>query len=267
MAGWSGKGDVFQRINGHFVNTASFGSGGVPFIGVSGSFGTWEIWRQPFELLSRERRTIGFDHLGAGDTRVPPELVTFENQVQLVAGVFDSFEIDRCVLAGDSSMASVAIEAAVRWPDRVKALVLVSAGLDFGPTETVLAFLRGLRGTFDSTVDGFVRACLPEDETGDLRRWLARIIAHTGGERAAQLVEMFFDVDVRPRLGEVSQPTLVVHGALDVIPTSRLQNAQEIADTIPNATLEVLPDAGHVPTLSRADAVTELINGLLASPT
>lgn len=151
------------------VNTVSFGTGGVPFVGISGSFGTWEIWRQPFELLSRERRTIGFDHLGAGDTRVPPELVTFEDQVQLVAGVLDSFEIELCVLAGDSSMTSVAIEAALRWPDRVEALVLVSAGLDFAPTEHVRAFAHGLRGAFDATVDRFVKACLPDDETGDLR--------------------------------------------------------------------------------------------------
>lgn len=84
----------------------------------------------------------------------------------------------------------------------------------------VPTFLQGLRGAFDLTVDGFVRACLPEDGTGDLRRWLARIIANTGGERATRLVEMFFDVDMRHLLSEVGQPTLIVHGALDVIPTS-----------------------------------------------
>lgn len=256
---------MLRRINDHLVNTVSFGSGGIPFIGISGAFGTWEIWRQPFELLSVERRTIGFDHFGAGDTRVPPDLVTFENQVQLVDGIFESFEIDQCILAGDSLMSAVAIEAAIRWPERVETLVLVSAGVDFGPTDTVLTFLQGLRGAFDSTVDGFVTACLPEDEAGDLRRWLARIIGHTGGERAARLVEMFFDVDVRTRLGKVSQPTLVMHGALDVLLASSPQDAQEIADTIPNAALEVLSDAGHVPTLSRPDAVIELINEFVAN--
>lgn len=78
---------------------------------------------------------------------------------------------------------------------------------------------------------------------------------------------MFYDVNVRSRLGGVGQPTLVIHGALDAMPTSRLSDAEEIADTIPNATLEVLPDAGHVPTLSRPEALTDLIGRLLATRT
>lgn len=255
---------MFRNIHGEMVNTVSFGSGNNVFVGVSGSFGTWEIWQQPFELLSQDFRTIGYDHFGTGETRVPAELVTFENQVRLLEGVLDSFDVERCVLAGDSSMSSVAIEVARRWPDRVTALVLVSAGVDYAPTESIVRFVAGLRSAFDATVDSFVDLCMPEDDSGHLRAWLKDIIARTGGERAAQLVESFYTVNVRPHLSEVNVPTLVIHGALDALPTSPLVAAEEIAGAITQGELIVLPDAGHVPTLSRPEAVVEAIQVFLS---
>jgi pimeloyl-ACP methyl ester carboxylesterase len=212
---------MFQKIEGQHVNTVSFGSGDIPLVGVSGSFGTWEIWQQPFELLSPQRRVIGYDHYGTGETRVPVNLVSFENQVELLARVLDTFEVDRCVLAGDSSMTTVALEAARRWPQRVTGLVLVSAGIDYAPDESVIGFVQGLRHAFDATLDAFVALCLPEDDSGHLRLWLRDIIARTGGERAAQLVESFYEVDMRPHLRQIETPTVVIHEGSMCCPQAR----------------------------------------------
>jgi len=256
---------MFREIHGQTVNTVSFGSGDRVLVGVSGAFGTWEVWQQPFELLSPRWQTIGYDHFGVGETRVPPELVTFEHQVLLLDGILEAFGVDRCVLAGDSNNTAVALEAARRWPDRITALVLVSGAVDFAPTEDVIRFVKGLRSAFEATLDVFVDLCMPEDASGHLRAWLRDIIARTGGERAAQLVESFYRVEVRGKLAMVDVPTVVVHGALDALPMSTLSAAEELARTIPKADLVVLPDAGHVPTLSRPEAVVGAIEKLLGS--
>ncbi len=256
---------MFREIHGQVVNTVSFGSGDKTLVGISGAFGTWEIWQQPFELLSPRWRTIGYDHFGVGETRVPPELVTFEHQVLLLEGVLDAFEVDRCVLAGDSNNTAVALEAARRWPDRVTALVLVSGAVDFAPNEDVIRFVKGLRSALDATLDFFVELCMPEDDSGHLRAWLKDIIARSGGERAARLLESFYDVEVRDKLSTVKVPTLVIHGALDALPASTLAAAEEMARTIPEADLIVLPDAGHVPTLSQPREVVDAIEEFLSS--
>ena len=36
---------MFRKIHGQMVNTVSFGSGNDVLVGISGSFGTWEIWQ------------------------------------------------------------------------------------------------------------------------------------------------------------------------------------------------------------------------------
>jgi len=250
---------MYRQIQGELVHTVAFGNGDRTVVGISGSFGTWEIWQQPFEVLSGDYRTIAFDHYGAGETHVPSDLVTFEKQVELTHDLLDTFGVERTVLAGDSSNTAVAVEVARRWPDRVSALVLVSGGVDYAPSDVVRQFASSLRTDFDATMDFFVPLCLPEDTTGHLRRWLRDIISRTGGERAALLVESFYEVNVRDALANVSAPTLIIHGALDALPTSPIEAAKEMALRIPDARLVVLDDAGHVPTLSRPVEVAKAI--------
>ena len=258
---------MFVRIRGQFVHTASFGSGRRVIVGIPGSFGTCEIWEQPFEILSARYRTLTFDHFGAGETHVPDELVTFDDQVRLVVEVLNAFDVDRCVLAGDSSMGTVAAEAAMRCPDRIEGLVLVSAGMSYAPDDGVRRFVAGLRANPEETLKYFTRVCLPEDEDGHLRRWLTDIIVRTGPERAARLVEAFYKVDVRERIRDLAVATLIIHGELDALSASRVEAAREMAGLIPGATLVVLEGAGHVPTLSRprdvAAAIETFVEGLL----
>lgn len=160
-------------------------------------------------------------------------------------------------------MTAVAIETAHRWPEAVSGLVLVSGGLDFSPTEQVTRFVQGLRHSFESTVESFVKLALPEDARGHLRKWLREIITRTGGVRAAALIESFYSVDIRDRLGDLEMPTVVIHGELDVMPTSPLEAAEEMAQSIPTSELLILADTGHVPTLTRPEVVAEAIKRLL----
>ena len=255
---------MFVEIGSRRIFMERSGSGDAVVVGVSGSFGTSEIWRPPFGFLSESCRTVAYDHLGTGLTEAPAGAVTFERQVDLLGEIVEVVaDGHRCLLAGDSSMTAVAIEAAFRWPERFAGMVLVSGGLDFAPTEPVERFVEGLRHAFGPTIDGFVRLAVPEDETGDHQRWLKAIIERTGGDRAAALVESFYEVDVRPRLPRIEIPTVVIHGELDRMPTTPLAASEEIAETIPDARLVVLPGTGHVPTLTEPRAVADEIETLL----
>ncbi len=116
---------MFLDILGHRVNTVSFGHGPRTIVGAGGWIGDWELWQQPFEILSQRYRVITYDHVGAGETTVPLDVLTFESLVEMVFGVIDAYEVKRCVLAGESYGATVAIMAALQQPDRFESLVLV----------------------------------------------------------------------------------------------------------------------------------------------
>lgn len=252
---------MFREVRGELVHVVEHGAGDPTIVGITGVFGNVEIWEQPFERLHRRFRTVAYDHFGTGLTHVPAERVTFDEQVALVADLLDVLDIERCVLVGDSSCTQVAVTAAHRWPERISGLVLASGEPVNEFDERTRRFAAGLRDAFDETLEGFVALCLPEDDRGHLRRWLHGIISRTGPERAAHLVESFAGVDVRPLLGSITAPTVVVHGALDRI--HPLSGGEAFAAGIPDAELVVIPDAGHVPTLSRPDRIADVVSGLV----
>lgn len=70
-------------------------------------------------------------------------------------------------------------------------------------------------------------------------------------------------VDLRPVLGKIACPTLVVAGDLDFI--CGPAQAVPISEGIPGAHLEVIPDCGHMPALEAPQAYREAVTRFLSS--
>jgi 3-oxoadipate enol-lactonase len=255
---------MFIDVGNGLVNTAAFGSGGRAIVGVGGWIGSWELWQQPFEHLSRTHRVVAYDHPGAGETHVAPERLTFEDQVDTVLQVLDALEVDRCILAGESMGGTVAVAAALREPERFDALVLVDSPMWDFDNEPVRQFIEGLRADHAGTMSFFVDLCIPEPDSAHLKRWLHRILMRQDVATAVALLETMFGLDLRPSLADVQVPVLVVNGELDALPANGLERAEETAAMLPAARLHVVAGAGHVPTLTRPTEVASAIEGFIA---
>ena len=158
----------------------------------------------------------------------------------------------------------VAFEVMRRAPDRVARLALIStlASAD-GPAQT--ARRQGYidlveSGKFEQVVEERIPILFPEEKRDDaqLLGLARRMAADTGAETfLAQQRAIMARIDSRPRLGEIAVPTLLIWGEKDGI-TSRAHH-DEIAAAIPGARLEVVPGAGHLPTVEAPDVVGPLL--------
>lgn len=82
----------------------------------------------------------------------------------------------------------------------------------------------------------------------DVRAALAEFSAHLTADLVACKVwegGLFQHIDLRPILGQVRSPVLVVAGELDLI--CGPAQARPIAEALPNSTLALIPDCGHMP--------------------
>lgn len=237
--------------------TLSFGRGSRTLLALGGWAGNLELWIEPMGLLSAAWRTAAYDHRGTGVTAAPVESITFDNMVSDVFAVMDALELDRCVLAAESAGAAVALQAALQKPDRFDGLVLVD-GMYFQPGSAGDdRFLAGLNHAYDATLDAFVDLCVPDEGQVAVRRWGRQILARCSQAAAVRLYEAMFGVDLRPRLGQIACPVLVIHGDEDrVVPVDA---GRWLASQLPNAELEIIPGAGHVPTLTHAKTVVDAI--------
>lgn len=150
----------------------------------------------------------------------------------------------------------VAFEVMRRAPDRVRSLALLAtlASAD-GPaqTERRQGYIRLVEaGQFDQVAEEriplLVHPARREDEP--LLAAIRRMALATGPERfLRQQRAIMGRIDSRPGLPAIARPTLLLRGAEDGV-TTQTHQAEMLAG-LPNASLETLPDAGHMLTLER----------------
>ncbi|HVB27451.1 MAG TPA: alpha/beta hydrolase [Mycobacteriales bacterium] len=247
---------MFLNVNGVRLHTVAFGQGPRTLVATGGWTGSWELWQQPFELLTAAGwRCISFDHRGSGESPVAPDLITAQAMTEDVIGVLDAYGVERCVLAGESMGGAIAQLAAERHPSRFTGLVLVDpAEAVFNDRRAMLA--AGARADYPATVQAFVDRCLPEPDSEHLKRWGRDILLRAEPEQAARLLEMWQDATGGDP-SRISAPTLIVHGAVDaVVP---VEHSRVLATLIPDVELVVIDGVGHVPTMTRPHDVVAAI--------
>lgn len=245
---------MFLEGEGFHLATYAVGAGARTILAHGGWVGNFELWLQPFELMQDRWRCLAYDHRGSGASDFPVDAVTAGALVDDLFRVLDHFEVDRCVLAGESVGGVTCLSAVLRDPSRFDGLVLVDS-----PPQVTLEgskrLVEGSRTDFPATVRWFVDACIPEPDSEHVRRWGRQILLRAEPEAAARLLEAHFGVT--PDLEQIEVPTLVVHGERDAIVPVPL--ARRMAATIPRAAYRPIADAGHVPTLTRPRDVVAAI--------
>ena len=101
---------MFVTVGNAKIYATSFGSTSSPVIvGIGGWIGSWELWAEPFAILSQNWRTIVYDHRGAGAFLAPVESITFDRLVDDVFAMLDAYSVEHCVLAAESAGALTAL--------------------------------------------------------------------------------------------------------------------------------------------------------------
>ena len=239
-----------------FVN--DFGQGGSTTVVAHGGWvGSGELWLQPFEQLSRLWRCITYDHRGTGATRHRGPPIAPGILVDDLFRVLDALRVERCILAGESMGGVTVLQAVLRSPERFGGLVLVGARYQGQLSEGARKLVAGCKADFPATMRGFVNACVPEEDCEAERDWALRIVMRSNPQDAAQLLECMGDVDLAPRLREITVPTLLIHGRRDVI--RPMSDSEFLHANIAGSRLVPIENAGHVPTITRPVTVASEI--------
>lgn len=164
-------------------------------------------------------------------------------------------------LCGWSLGAMLALHATQRHPDRIARLILIGATPSFvqrtswphGMTPEALAeFAKTVEADPKTALKRFIGLFNQGDlSSRSIGRALAQAVSIDAFPPAAILaagLALLRDTDLRELAPRIAQPTLLLHGAHD--PLMPLAAAEWLAAALPQARLEVLPDAAHTPFLS-----------------
>jgi 3-oxoadipate enol-lactonase len=249
---------------------ANEGAGEPPLLLIQGLGYTADLWFRVLPGLSTPRRTIRFDNRGVGRSNVPPTPWTIEEMAQDARDVLDAAGVERAHVFGVSMGGLIAQELALRYPDRVSALVLGcthpggSDAVRMDPAAATMLMDRtpkSARDAIEASVPFLYAETTPRDDIdGDLGarlRYALRATSYWG-----QLDAMRQFGGTLSRLPELSLPTLVLHGTADKL--VQPANAELIAAAISGARLEWLEGAGHLFWTDQTDHTIDLVNEFLA---
>lgn len=233
-----------------------------PALVLSNSLGTtWDLWEAQVPDLSRDFRVVRYDHPGHGRSAYTGETLTIETLVGQVLELLDRLELERASFCGLSLGGAVGVTLAQSAPDRVDRLVLACTSASFGPPEGWLerARLVRVRGTAvvaEGVLERWFTAEFRADRPETVTRF-RRMLEATPREGYAACCEAIAHWDARGSLEAVAAPTLVIAGADD--PATPPSDAAFLAESIPDATLAVLPGAAHLANVEQPELFTKAL--------
>jgi pimeloyl-ACP methyl ester carboxylesterase len=197
-------------------------------------------------------RVIGYDARGHGCSTAPlnPTVYDYEDLTHDLEAVLDALGLERVILAGASMGAHTALRFALRNPERVSALGLITPSFDpeRAPDAQTLANWDALaEGLRERGVEGFVDAYdfsgLPDGWRDTVERVVRqRLAAHEHPEAVADALEIVPRSRPFERIADLTDievPTVVVASRDEVDPGHPLAVGERYARTIPDAQLVV----------------------------
>jgi pimeloyl-ACP methyl ester carboxylesterase len=258
----------FLEIGDLTVHYKRMGEGEPALLLLHGFLASTQSWRRIMPALAQDTTVIAFDRPAFGLTERPlpgsfPQArnpYTTAAQIELILGLLDQLGINKAVLVGHSAGGPLAARVALAYPERVEALILIAPAIYTGGGTP--AWLKPLLGTPQARRLGpyLVRRFL----TGSLDR-LVSLAWHDPARFTAADAEAYTRYTRIPdwdralweftlaggsafpieRLAELDLPVLVITGDDDrLVPTA---DSIRLAETLPQATLVVIPACGHVP--------------------
>jgi len=254
----------YASVNGINLYYEIHGTG-TPLIMLHGGFGTFEMFAALSPTLIQQHQVIGVDLYGHGRTALTDRPLRFEQMADDIAGLIEHLGIAQANVLGYSLGGAVALQTAIRHPEQVKKLVVISSPFKRSgwhrETQTGMASLAPefFQGT--PMHEAYMQVAPKPD---DFPRFVA-----------AMQDGMSQDYDWTEQVSALPMPTLIVAGDSDSLPPSHAvefftllgggkQDAGWNGEHLIPSQLAILPGVTHYNIVFRPDLLLPVLAPFLA---
>jgi pimeloyl-ACP methyl ester carboxylesterase len=266
------------RLDGREVNYVDAGQGPALVL-LHGLGASWQSWLENIPEFARDHRVVAMDLPGFGCSEMPSEDISIEYYANWTFRLLDELGIDAGAVVGNSMGGFVAAEMAIRRPERVQRLAVVSAAV-FWQTYRRAQPLVQLARMSDAIVARALTRVTDDVATRPrLRSWalatagfryphlIDKDLAHEMVRSARRTdgflpaLEALADFPLEEELPKISCPALIVWGAHDTLVP--VKDAKRMEELIPDSRRVVFERTGHVAMLERPERFNRLLREFL----
>jgi pimeloyl-ACP methyl ester carboxylesterase len=251
----------FMNIQGMQVHYRDEGpqNDSIPVVllhGTGSSLHTFDEWTNQ---LSKGRRVIRLDLPAFGLTGpFPDKDYSMKSYTDFLRDFFKSLNVDRLVIAGNSFGGQIAWNYSLVNPEQVQKLVLIDAAgypsnarsrpIAFGIASIpvlnkLLTFITPRSVAEASVLNVYYDKSKVTTELVD--RYFELTLREGNRQALVDRIQTDFPSDAHEAIKNIETPTLVLWGRQDLL--IPLENAQRFHKDLPNSTLQIIEDCGHVP--------------------
>ena len=256
----------FTPVNGAQIYYEVAGAGH-PLILLHAGVADCRMWDDQFAVFAEQYRTIRFDLRGFGQSTMPEG--QFSNHED-VAGLLDFLQVDKAIVVGLSYGGKIALDFALAYPQRVKALVLAAPSVGGSqPSERILQFWEEEEAAIEQQdwdtavalnlrlwVDGPHRQ--PDEVNPEVRQKVGQMQREIFQMEIPENIE---EIGLEPvahgRVAEITAPTLVLVGDLDL--PEKVEQAAWLAAEIPQAQQAIIPGVAHMLNMEKPALFNKLV--------
>jgi 3-oxoadipate enol-lactonase len=244
---------------------------GIPLVMIHGFPLNRNMWKPQLEGIANKAQVITPDMRGFGESSSMPGVYYMEAMAYDIAALLDHLNLGTPVLAGHSMGGYVALAFCRKYIRWLSGLVLISSRATADTDEVkasrdkfaALAKERdGIKTIAESMAPRFFSPKTISDKPDLVKQVKSIMMSCTVDGIVGSALGMKARGDATALLSTIDIPTLIIHGADDVL--VKRSESEAMAKQLPNARLEIIENAGHLPNLEQPKIFNDIVGDFVS---
>jgi 3-oxoadipate enol-lactonase len=237
-----------HKINGQWIHYKDTGENLWPVVLAHGLLMDCEMFSPQIEARNPDCRVITWDARCHGQTETSNDPFTYWDLADDLRGLLDHLGIERAVIGGANQGGFVALRFALKYPERVTALILLGTQAGAEDHEKIATYAQildrweteGLNDQLAETIAAIVFG----NKWPGREAWIAKWRQWPRSLLRPAFNALVGREDIHDRLGEIQVPAVVIHGTADA--AIDLGMAQRLCSELANCRqLLTIEGGGH----------------------
>lgn len=238
---------------------------GEPIVFLHGVGSDKELWDKQVAHFSDSRRAVAIDYPGYGESDLSDRDLGREEIARYVLGALEQLEINAAHVVGLSMGGVVALEIVCREAARIMSLTLADTFAKHHDAKAILERAHKALETMSMRefAEARMSAVLSPHAPKEIRREAIENMARIDKCSYQWAARAVWTGDYLAELSNIAVPTLVVVGEYDQL--TPLSLAHQLRSGIRGASLEVIPDAGHISNLENPAGFNKVLEAFISA--
>jgi len=252
------------KINDIQMGYDDIGDEGPPIVLIHGFGLDREIWKEMAKVYLSPHRIIMPDVRGHGESEAPQGAYPMTLLAEDVLKLLDFLKIEKAAICGHSMGGYITLAFADRYPERLSGIGLITTRAESDSAEKRADRYQMVDKVKEDGAIVLAESLAPKlTKDNTIKEEVHNVLSSTDPKGIVGVLQgMAERPDRRELLSKIRVPALVVAGDQDQI--IEVEDARQMAMSIPNSRFHLVSGAGHMPMLEKPKELAEGLDWLIS---